>query len=86
MGKKRILIIDDNPFMVEILAGKLKEAGFDVTPSSNAKDGIDKIGKDKLSLVVLDVPLQDDIDGLKTLKRIRELKKVKELPIMVMAG
>ncbi|PJE50506.1 MAG: hypothetical protein COV29_03805 [Candidatus Yanofskybacteria bacterium CG10_big_fil_rev_8_21_14_0_10_36_16] len=81
---KTILIIDDNPFMVEILANELKNSGFNIEKADSGEKGIKKIKDSKPSLLILDMPLPDKADGFKTLKEIKENSK--DLPILIVSN
>ena len=78
-GKKRILIVDDEPQIGKIFGLKLKLAGFDVLTTTNGADGIEIIRNDKPDIVLLDI-LMPGITGFEVLERVRKFSGV---PIVV---
>ncbi|MDP3954046.1 MAG: ATPase, T2SS/T4P/T4SS family [bacterium] len=82
----KALILDDNPFMIEILADKLKSEGFEVLKALNSKDGIAQAEKESPDVIAMDLPLPDDSGGLNTLKQLKEGAKTKDTPIIVLSN
>jgi type II secretory ATPase GspE/PulE/Tfp pilus assembly ATPase PilB-like protein len=81
-NKRSILIIEDNPFMAELLAEKINNQGFLATSANDGSEGLDKLEKEKPSLILLDLPLSGTIDGFELLKKIREKYDSKVLPVI----
>lgn len=79
---KKILIVDDEPKIVEICSDYLKAANFDVVSSLDGKNGLEKFQRDKPDLVVLDLMLPN-IDGLDV---CREIRKVSNTPIIMLTA
>lgn len=74
----RILLVDDEPDVLEFLSYNLVKDGFQVTTASNGKDGIKKALKFKPHLIILDVmmPKADGIETCLEMKQIPELSHV----------
>ncbi len=71
----KILLVDDEPDILEFLSYNLKKEGFIIYTASNGKDAIVK-ALDKLpQLIILDV-MMPEMDGIET---CRELKKIEKL-------
>lgn len=68
----KVLIVDYDPFMVEMYAPKLKEAGFDVDSAADGKSGLEKIQAGGLDAVLLDIvlPVMDGFEVLAALRRL----------------
>jgi two-component system, NtrC family, nitrogen regulation response regulator NtrX len=81
---KRILIIDDEPSIRESLSGILEDEGFVAVATSSAERGIDLIEEENIDLVLLDIWLGDNMDGLTALDRIRE--RFSALPVIMISG
>lgn len=81
----KILIIEDDQFLRELLAKKLSLAGFAVTQSIDGETGLNKIKEDKPQLVLLDLILPG-IDGFELLKRMREDKNISGIPVLVLSN
>ena len=67
---ERILLIEDDPRLAEMVKNYLGEAGFAVTVSSHGLDGVALEAKEPFDALVLDLMLPD-IDGLEVCRRIR---------------
>jgi DNA-binding NtrC family response regulator len=70
--KFSILIIDDELKICEILKDIINSEGYDADFSINGRDGLKKIQRNKIDLVLLDIKLPD-IDGLTVLKKIKDI-------------
>lgn len=70
---KKVLIIDDDPFILEMYMLKLKETGFLVETARNGKEGIERIKEYQPDVVLLDVvmPAMDGFGVLQELKKNR---------------
>ena len=66
----KILIIDDDPFILDMYVLKLKEQGFQVETAQDGRDGLTKAKKFKPDAILLDVvmPAMDGFDIIKKLK------------------
>jgi two-component system, OmpR family, phosphate regulon response regulator OmpR len=67
---ERILLIEDDPRLAEMVKNYLGEAGFAVTVSPRGQDGIALEARETFDALVLDLMLPD-IDGLEVCRRIR---------------
>jgi len=66
----KILIIDDDVALTELLAAYLTQQSFDVTVSNSPLQGLESLQKSKFDILLLDV-MMPEIDGFETLKRLR---------------
>jgi DNA-binding response OmpR family regulator len=82
---KSILLVEDDPFLIDIYTTKLKEAGFLIEVAENGEIVFKKIKEKMPDLIVLDIVLPQ-IDGWEILKTIREDSKFKDLKIMILSN
>ncbi|SDL19358.1 two-component system, OmpR family, response regulator [Nonomuraea maritima] len=68
--ESRLLIVEDDPNILELLAASLRFAGFDVTTTKNGLDAVTAVQRHRPDLVVLDVMLPD-LDGFEIVRRLR---------------
>jgi len=80
---KKILIVDDDPAMVRLLAQVLTGKGYEVLESGNGQDALRLLYKDKPDLVLLDV-VMPTMDGWQTCSRIRDVSA--SIPIILLTG
>jgi len=76
----KILLVDDEPDIVEFLGYNLKKEGYDILTASNGKDAIEIAKKEFPHLIVLDV-MMPDMDGIETCREIREQKGLHDVLI-----
>jgi len=82
---KKILIIEDDPFLSEMYAAKFIENNFETEVASDGKLGLVKIEEFRPDLVLLDIVLPK-MDGFEVLKKIKEKEKLKEIPIVLLTN
>lgn len=83
--KKKILIIEDDNFLQGLEASKLKKVGYEVVTASNGEEGMAKISEEGICLILLDIILPQ-FDGFEILKKVRDDKSIKDLPIIVFSN
>ena len=67
MSKARILIVEDEVIIALQLEEKLRSLGYEVTAKvNNADDAIQKAEEDKPDLILMDIRIQGDKDGIDT--------------------
>ncbi|GAA3112661.1 response regulator transcription factor [Streptosporangium carneum] len=67
----RVLIVDDEPSIRELLSEALTLSGFTVSTASNGRAALDGVARDRPDIVVLDVMLPD-LDGYSVARRLHE--------------
>ena len=78
----RILVIDDDLTLLDLLKQSLEKAGYKVLTATNGIDGLQMVYKGKADLVVLDVTMPR-MDGWETCNRLREISDV---PIIMLTA
>lgn len=66
----KLLVVDDEPNILELLATSLRFAGFEVVTASNGREALDKAETESPDLAVLDVMLPD-MDGFTVTRKLR---------------
>ncbi|MGF7078651.1 response regulator [Mucilaginibacter sp. UYCu711] len=84
MGKK-ILIVDDNEFIIEIMTYILNNKGYEVIALGSGHEVINQIKANNPDLVILDLMLPG-ADGLEICKEIKGNTDTKHLPIIMCTG
>lgn len=79
-----ILIVEDNIFMAELLAEKISNIGYEATSVYDGKEALEKISKEKPSLVLLDLPLSGEVNGFDLLTKVRDSYDKVQLPVVVL--
>ena len=76
----KILLVDDEPDILEFLSYNLKKEGYNVYTANNGKEAIAIAKKENPQLIILDV-MMPDMDGIETCRQIRELPGLKDVMI-----
>lgn len=89
MAKARILIIEDDPDIRELLVYNLERDGYLVSPTENAEAGLANcnpdLGKGLPSLILLDIMLPG-MDGLEALRRLKGNAHTRKIPVIMMTA
>jgi two-component system, OmpR family, alkaline phosphatase synthesis response regulator PhoP len=81
---KKILLIDDEPDIVEFLKYNLEQQNFEVIVGYNGEEALQKLAE-KPDLILMDI-MMPKLDGFETCKRIREKKEFKNIPIVFLTA
>lgn len=76
--KHKILVVDDEPDIVEFISYNLKKEGFEVFASTNGRDAIVAAKKNKPDLILLDV-MMPEMDGVETCVELRNIDSIKDV-------
>jgi len=82
LSAERILIIEDDPEIQEMLKFAFVREGWQITMVSTGEDGLKILQSKETDCIILDIMLPG-MDGLKTLKKIRENKNFQTLPVIL---
>jgi DNA-binding response OmpR family regulator len=84
MGK-RIVYIDDEPQMVDMIHLALSMSGYEVSCADNGPDGLKLIRSQKPDLVILDLMLPG-VDGWEIYRQMKTDAKIKHIPVIVVTA
>ena len=76
----KILLVDDEPDILEFLGYNLKKEGYSVFTAGNGKDAIALAKKENPELIVLDV-MMPEMDGMEVCKELRKISSLKNVMI-----
>ena len=85
MTKMKIVVVEDEPDILEVLSYNLKREGFDVTTALDGTSGLALVEKHSPDLVLLDLMLPG-IDGLEICRRIKDNKKLSHIPVIMVTA
>ena len=84
MNKKRILIVEDEAIIALLTKNYLEKLGYIVVGSySKAEDVLNNYESFEIDLILMDIYLSGDIDGIETARRIKEKK---DIPIIFLTA
>lgn len=82
MSKTRIIVIDDDTAVTDLLSVLLSSHGFDVRVTNNSTEGMGMIREEEFDLVILDL-MMPEMDGWEICKEVRSFSQV---PIIVLSA
>jgi DNA-binding response OmpR family regulator len=82
---KKILIVDDEPFVVETLKFSLEQAGFHCLAAYDGGEAIEKVRREEPDLVLLDIVLPK-IDGFRVCRLIKSDERYRHIPVIMMSS
>lgn len=82
---KKILIIEDDKFLSQVLKGRLEKEGFTVLQAFDGEEGIAALKKELPSLVLLDI-IMPKVSGFEILEQISIDPQLQGVPIVVLSN
>lgn len=85
MGNVKILVVDDEADIVELVTYNLRKEGFDVSSAFDGEDALAKIRKEEFDLIILDLMLPG-IQGMEICRILRNNPNTKNMPIIMLTA
>jgi len=85
MSQKKILVVDDEPDLVETIRFPLEMEGYQVLVSYNGEDALNQARTKKPDLIILDLMLPK-LDGYKVCRLLKFDEKYKHIPILMLTA
>lgn len=82
---KKILIVEDEKKLADILGDSFIEAGFDVKKAVNGEQGLELVNSYKPNIIILDL-MMPVMDGKVMLRKLRTIPQCKNLPVIVLTN
>jgi adenylate cyclase len=83
--KKKILVVDDDLDMVEVLVRRLEANGYEVVTAADGREGLLRLPVDKPDLIIADV-MMPQMDGFLFVQEIKRTEGFSQTPIIVLTG
>jgi len=83
--KQKVLIIEDDRFLRELIARKLSDNDFVTVEAMDGEEGIKKVKEEKPDLILLDLILPS-IDGFEVLSQIKKDENLKSIPVIILSN
>lgn len=85
MLKAKILLVEDDAFLVELYVTKFSELGYEMVVAEDGEQGLKMAEEIHPDLILLDIVLPK-LDGLAALKAIREIKELHDMPVVLLTN
>ncbi len=85
MAQKHIVVVEDEPDILELIGYNLKREGYDVSGAGDGLQGLDLVQQKGPDLVLLDLMLPG-IDGLEICRRLKTNSRTQHIPIIMVSA
>jgi DNA-binding response OmpR family regulator len=85
MSKGRILVVDDEIYIVHILDFSLGMEGYEVITALDGEQALEKLKTDKPDLIVLDI-MMPKLDGYEVCKAIKSSPETRHIPVILLSA
>lgn len=82
----KLLIVEDDQFLSNIYATAFSKEGFSVIEATTGEDGLEKIKSEKPDVILLDIMLPGEINGLNVLETIKKDEMLEKIPVMILSN
>jgi two-component system response regulator VicR len=83
--KKKILCIEDEPEMIDLIKLILERKGFEVLGAVGGKEGLEVIRREMPDLILLDL-MMPEVDGWEVFRQMRADERLKDIPVVVVTA
>lgn len=84
-GSELVLVVDDEPHIVALVAYHLAKAGYRVATAKNGTDALAQASRERPALIVLDLMLPG-ISGFDVLKKLRARDQTRDVPVLMLTA
>jgi DNA-binding response OmpR family regulator len=84
MGKK-VLVIDDEPFILMMVEDKLKRAGFEVVTLTESVNAVSVVEKERPDLIILDW-MMPEVSGIELCRKLKSEPGLLDIPIFMLTA
>lgn len=81
--KSRVLVVDDEPSMLQTVSSLIEHFGYSATSCKDARDALACLKKESFDVVLTDINMQE-VSGLELLEEIKNIDS--EIPVILMTG
>ncbi|RKX42037.1 MAG: DNA-binding response regulator, partial [Thermotogae bacterium] len=85
MAKKRILVVDDDPSIIELVSYNLAKEGYDVIKAYDAEEALKMSNNESVDMFIVDIMLPG-MDGFELVRRLRSTEKYRTTPVIFLSA
>ncbi len=84
-GRKKILVVDDEPSVVTYLEALLQDNGYETVSASNGLEGMEKVRSEKPDLITLDISMPKE-SGIRFYRDLKGDPELAGIPVVIVTG
>ncbi|PYJ86806.1 MAG: two-component system response regulator [Verrucomicrobia bacterium] len=81
----KILIVDDEPFMLRLIQHHLENAGYEMIKARNGREAVEAATRENPCLVVMDA-MMPNMDGLSALRQLKQEPSTRAIPVIMLTA
>ena len=85
MGVKKVLVVDDDDRVREMIEFRLTLFGYEVVQATNGQEGLVAVRREQPDLVLLDV-MMPELDGFQVCRRLKQDEATKGIPVVMLTA
>jgi DNA-binding response OmpR family regulator len=82
---KKVLVVDDDPYILMSIEFLMKKNGYDVMVARNGTEALEFINNNKPELILLDI-MMPDVDGYSICKYVKSTKNLKDIIVVFLSA
>jgi len=86
MGQGAILIIDDDPDIIEAMKVVLENKGYEVRSAQDGAEGMERLKEARPDLIILDVMMRTSQEGFELSRELKHNAQYKDIPILMLTA
>ena len=83
--KKKILIVDDEEALREVLTSILEQEGYSVIQAADGRQGVESAKKNRPDLILMDV-MMPHMTGFQALEKLKKMKETVDIPVIMVTA
>jgi CheY-like chemotaxis protein len=84
-GRKKVLVLDDEPNVVAYLETLLQDNGYDTVSAGDGREGMEKARSEKPDLITLDISMPEE-SGIRFYREIKGDPDLAGIPVVIVTG
>ncbi len=81
----RVLCIEDEPEMIELIRLILSRAGYEVLGAESGPEGLELLSEEKIDLILLDL-MMPEMDGWEVYQRLKANERTRDIPVIIVTA
>ncbi|MBD3208043.1 MAG: response regulator [Candidatus Nealsonbacteria bacterium] len=82
---KKVLLVEDEKIMINLLEKKLSQEGYDVSVATNGEDGLKQVKEMKPDVVLLDI-IMPKMGGFEVMEKMNDDSELAKIPVIIISN